>query len=330
MNGLAERQDGLARKLVSSLIIGRSYTLDDMAALLGVQLEAIKRKGVLTRANSDAQILLMMLEKDKYSTPEYVDHIDGCTLFWSGQNRIKSTENNLLKGTHDTFIFIQQRRHTPYIYYGRAVPIRMNVSMVVDVPSHIIFDLPEYAELMEGRSDSISDGRADYVSDVVVQYGNNTPHLTEKEVIAKIRTAQSAYRNNVLTFWDNQCAVTGVDDITWLVASHIKPWREATNDERVDPRNSLLLTPNYDKLFDRGVISFSPIDGKIILPEQLSMRMWSNLNKLNINEETHLRKVPDGVGEYLEYHKRYVYNFEPTGRLTTEEFLEDIVVRGLA
>lgn len=329
MNGLAESRDGLARRLVSNLTIGKAYSLGDLAGLLGVKEEAVKRKGVLTRANSDAQLLLITLEKDKYSTPEYVDHIDGSTVFWSGQNRIKSTENNLLNGTHDTFIFIQQRRHSPYLYYGRAVPIRMNISKVIDVPSHVIFDLPEYANMIEQRNAPALPSDS-YVADIQVEYGVNTPRLTEKEVIAKIRTAQSDYRNRVLTFWDNRCAVTGVDDTKWLIASHIKPWREATNEERVDPRNSLLLTPNFDKLFDRGVISFSPSDGKIILPEQLSMRMWSNLNRLNINEDTHLRKVPDGVGEFLEYHKKYVYNFEPTGKLTNEEFLEDVVVRGLA
>ncbi len=329
MNGLAESRDGLARRLVSNLTIGKAYSLSDLASLLEVKEEAVKRKGVLTRANSDAQLLLITLEKDKYSTPEYVDHIDGSTVFWSGQNRIKSTENNLLNGTHDTFIFIQQRRHSPYLYYGRAVPIRMNISKVIDVPSHVIFDLPEYANMIEQRNVTTSTSDS-YVADIQVEYGVNTPRLTEKEVIAKIRTAQTDYRNRVLTFWDNKCAVTGVDDTKWLIASHIKPWREATNEERVDPKNSLLLTPNFDKLFDRGVISFSPSDGKIILPEQLSMRMWSNLNRLNINEDTHLRKVPDGVGEFLEYHKRYVYNFEPTGKLSNEEFLEDVVVRGLA
>ena len=329
MNGLAESRDGLARRLVSNLTIGKAYSLSDLASLLEVKEEAVKRKGVLTRANSDAQLLLITLEKDKYSTPEYVDHIDGSTVFWSGQNRIKSTENNLLNGTHDTFIFIQQRRHSPYLYYGRAVPIRMNISKVIDVPSHVIFDLPEYANMIEQRNVTTSTSDS-YVADIQVEYGVNTPRLTEKEVIAKIRTAQTDYRNKVLTFWDNKCAVTGVDDTKWLIASHIKPWREATNEERVDPKNSLLLTPNFDKLFDRGVISFSPSDGKIILPEQLSMRMWSNLNRLNISEDTHLRKVPDGVGEFLEYHKRYVYNFEPTGKLSNEEFLEDVVVRGLA
>ena len=30
--------------------------------------------------------------------------------------------------------------------------------------------------------------------------------------------------------------------------SHIKPWRDADNQERLDAYNGLLLLPNYDKL----------------------------------------------------------------------------------
>ena len=53
-------------------------------------------------------------------------------------------------------------------------------------------------------------------------------------------------------------------------SSHIKPWRESSSQVRIDPNNSLLLSPNYDKLFDRVVISFNPDNGKIILPEVLT------------------------------------------------------------
>lgn len=332
MNGNAESRDGLSRWLVANLKIGETYTLADMAGLLGVQTEAVKRKGVLTRQGADAQLLLITREKDKYSTPEYVDHLEGATLFWSGQNRLKSTERNLQNGDHDTFIFIQERRHTPYIYYGRAVPVRMHISMELDNPSRIVFDLPEYYEIIKDVVGQTRENGITTVADPQVPYSPDTPSRTETQIVAKIRTAQTTYRNNVLSFWNNECAVTGVNDTKWLIASHIKPWREATNQERVDPRNSLLLTPNFDKLFDRGVISFSSSDGKIILPDKLSMSMWSNLNRLNINEETQLRTVPDGVGEYLDYHKRYVYNFEPTGteKMSNEELLENLLVSGLA
>ncbi len=44
--------------------------------------------------------------------------------------------------------------------------------------------------------------------------------------------------------------------INWgahIVASHCKPWRDATNEERLNGENGLLLTPSIDHLFDRDL-----------------------------------------------------------------------------
>jgi hypothetical protein len=331
MNGLAERQDGLARKLVSILKIGNAYTLEEMAGFLGHDKNAVTRKGVLTKAESDAQILLITLKKDKYSTPEYWDTLHGTRLIWSGQNSQKATEKKLVAGTHDTFIFLQERRKTPYIYYGRAIPIRKQINWEPGKPSHIVFELIEYAASLERKSLlSSREHQADEVVQTEQSYVvSSQPERTEAEKLATIRTAQTTYRKNVLAFWNEQCAVTGVDNKGWLIASHIKPWRESSDEERMDPHNSLLLTPNFDKLFDRGVISFSSSNGKIILPEHQSRTMWNNLSRMHIDDSITLRDVPDGVGEFLDYHSRYVYNFEPNDDISTEEFIQDILVKGL-
>lgn len=66
--------------------------------------------------------------------------------------------------------------------------------------------------------------------------------------------------------WGGRCAVTGVDVPPLLTASHIKPWRAATNPERLDPYNGLLLLPQYDRLFDRGLITFAD-DGRMQVSE---------------------------------------------------------------
>lgn len=323
MNGLAEQQDGLARKLVSNLTLGNAYTLEEMADLLGHKTNAVSRKGVLTREGSDAQILLITLEKDKYSTPGYMDTLNGSRLIWSGQNSQKSTEKKLIAGTHDTFIFLQKRRKQPYVYYGRAVPIRKQINWEPGKPSRIVFELYEYAALLEKE---ILEMKSEDVVQPTPPYGIYAqPERTEREQLATIRTAQTTYRKNALAFWNEQCAVTGVDNKGWLIASHIKPWKESTDQERIDPRNSLLLTPNFDKLFDRGVISFSPSTGKIILPEHQTRTMWNNLNKMHIDDSLSLRDVPDGVGEFLDYHTKYVYGFEPNDAVATEDLFQDII-----
>jgi putative restriction endonuclease len=51
-----------------------------------------------------------------------------------------------------------------------------------------------------------------------------------------------------------------------LVASHCKPWRNSTNEERLNGENGLLLTPSIDHLFDRGFIGFENNGELIISP----------------------------------------------------------------
>jgi hypothetical protein len=48
------------------------------------------------------------------------------------------------------------------------------------------------------------------------------------------------------------------------VASHCKPWRDSSNEERLNAENGLLLTPSVDHLVARGSISFDN-DGKLII-----------------------------------------------------------------
>ena len=50
--------------------------------------------------------------------------------------------------------------------------------------------------------------------------------------------------------------ITVVENPIHLVASHSKPWRDSSNEERLDGENGLLLTPSVDHLFDRRFIGF--------------------------------------------------------------------------
>ena len=83
-----------------------------------------------------------------------------------------------------------------------------------------------------------------------------------------------------------------------LIASHIKPWRDADNQERLDAYNGLLLLPNYDKLFDLGYISFN----------QKGMIMCSRLldkfdrETIGLTNDLHLVKLEEQHLKYLKYH----------------------------
>ncbi len=71
------------------------------------------------------------------------------------------------------------------------------------------------------------------------------------------------------TLWSYQCCVTGCGIQEALRASHIKPWSESKDSERLDPYNGLPLLATLDALFDKHLISFDP-DGKMLISSELS------------------------------------------------------------
>jgi hypothetical protein len=78
---------------------------------------------------------------------------------------------------------------------------------------------------------------------------------TEKTQLIKARIGQGIYRHRLLQI-EKRCRLTGVSDIKFLIASHIKPWRLSDNLEKLDGNNGLLLSPHVDCLFDKGWLSF--------------------------------------------------------------------------
>lgn len=84
---------------------------------------------------------------------------------------------------------------------------------------------------------------------------------TQRLQLAKARVGQGLFRKRVILL-DGACRVTGVTDQRLLIASHIKPWRAASNAERVSGYNGLLLSPHVDALFDEHLITFED-DGRM-------------------------------------------------------------------
>ncbi|MDX1903189.1 MAG: HNH endonuclease [Thermonemataceae bacterium] len=128
---------------------------------------------------------------------------------------------------------------------------------------------------------------------------------TEKIVQQKIRQGQSYFRN-VLLKEMKKCPITGIDDKRLLVASHIKPWMHSNNEERVNSKNGILLSPLFDKLFDKGngLITFTP-DKKILISNKLSKE---NIIKLNVFPNQIIENLDiTGREEYLEYHRKYIF-----------------------
>lgn len=80
-----------------------------------------------------------------------------------------------------------------------------------------------------------------------------------REQLTKNRIGQYFFRMTVLSAYDNRCCITGLAIPELLVASHIKPWKDADiKTERTNPMNGLALNALHDKAFDRGLITVTP------------------------------------------------------------------------
>lgn len=76
----------------------------------------------------------------------------------------------------------------------------------------------------------------------------------ERQRLVKVRLNQSLFRKIVLTNFNNQCCITGIDIPELIVASHILPW-SADAGNRLNPKNGLALNTLHDKAFDCGLIT---------------------------------------------------------------------------
>jgi hypothetical protein len=132
---------------------------------------------------------------------------------------------------------------------------------------------------------------------------------TEKDAIVKIRVGQGYFRDALIERWKG-CAVTQCKDPALLIASHIKPWSKCTTRaERLSPDNGLLLTPNLDKAFDRGFISFDD-NMKMIIHPNLHLQAR---NTLPINPNLMLtNRSHAGMTPYLKWHRQYFGFDAPT------------------
>ena len=99
-----------------------------------------------------------------------------------------------------------------------------------------------------------------------LRLGNLLTHWDE--TLAKARVGQGTFRAQILAIWDSRCCVTSSTTLDAIRASHIKPWRDSNDNERLDPNNGLPLIATLDALFDAGLITFAD-DGKLVVSERI-------------------------------------------------------------
>jgi putative restriction endonuclease len=133
-----------------------------------------------------------------------------------------------------------------------------------------------------------------------LQEDYKTPDVTSRTGLVTSRVGQGEYRRRILKRWNYQCAVTKCSIKEILIASHIVPWKDSNNRERMDVDNGILLSPVYDALFDKHFISFNKA-GKIILSKSLS---HTELSKFGITGHESISNLSAGNHRYLEVHRK--------------------------
>ncbi len=153
-----------------------------------------------------------------------------------------------------------------------------------------------YSSALNSYQAFLSDAcQAEVTEDIQQIIADDTLDNTEKSRMVSTRVGQGKYREQLIRYWKG-CALTGYGATEILIASHIKPWRQAGHRERLDYYNGLLLLPNLDKAFDLGYISFTD-KGSIKISEHIEKPKTLGLEKsMKIN----LAKQHQ---DYMAYHR---------------------------
>jgi hypothetical protein len=127
---------------------------------------------------------------------------------------------------------------------------------------------------------------------------------TEAERLVVQRVGQDLFRKALLDYWRGRCCVSGLAVPSLLRASHIKPWAQcATDDERLDVFNGLLLAPHIDALFDGGWITFLA-QGNLMVSRALPQAARL---QLGVSIDWRIEGLRSEHADYLAHHQRNVF-----------------------
>jgi hypothetical protein len=269
----------------SALTIGNKYDRPTLAKLWDYESYNAISRGVFSPQGEHVLVFFITKEKQE-SLTQYEDHIDADILFWEGEKG-HGNDQRIIERKDIIQVFYRERHHSDFVYEGRAM--LRSYSLLTDRPSKFSF------ELVDQKMDI-----KDMVAEIQSKY--DVPE-TEKEAIIKSRIGQGLYRSKSIEIWKT-CSVTGFTKSNVLIASHIKPWKLSSNGERINPYNSLLLVPTFDKLFDNGYIGFES-NGKIMLSNKINQQDWE---RIGITTDLRLREVPTETKAFLGYHCEYIYD----------------------
>ena len=131
----------------------------------------------------------------------------------------------------------------------------------------------------------------------------------DASTIARRRIGHSFFRNTLLASYNKKCCVTGINILSLLRASHIKPWALSNDiNEKANPQNGLLLNALHDAAFDKGYITITPkyvlvVSGKLSSEDDWSSGLFTKYNGVEIQKPN--KFLPSKV--FIEYHNDVIF-----------------------
>lgn len=146
-------------------------------------------------------------------------------------------------------------------------------------------------------------GRLYFEEDAKVIFGEDLKQETKKRDGYLHRIYKNLLKEEVDDkLYQTKCMVEKLSYPS-LVASHIKPFIQCSNDdEAYDPNNGLLLSRNMDILFDQGYISFNN-DGTIMYSPQLNEEVTKHLDNYKLDSIF----INENRMQYFDYHRNNVF-----------------------
>lgn len=248
--------------------------------------------------------------EEEYKNPQqnYLKKLEMPTLFEKLNNKVKSYMSEMW-----TFSLYRVDVEPPRVYVNSNSEF-YNLMRAVGLPNI------SYLSVLKLKR---NDERIFYYFKIFIDYKSDiipysTPAETQqaveieeknipkrkKETLIQARVGQGDYRNKLLEECPF-CPFTMVNDERLLIASHIKPWAKSDDNEKIDPKNGYMFTPTFDRLFDRGFITFN--DDKTIEVSPWLSPM--NQKRLGIYTSKLIANLPidEKRKEYLQYHREKIF-----------------------
>lgn len=303
----------------NNLVLGNKYSKKDLSEIFKNSNISIVREGIYNVSSSESFFFVDLEKKGKEERFHFDDFFEGDYFHWDSQTtqHINSPKiQEIVNGDRTPHLMIRvvpkiKNITQPFVYCGRLKYIEYEKG--TSKPVHILFqnidykddtdneDLIEIYSWKPGKIGKTSKSKISKQGSVSKERISNykRPSKTERTGLVTSRVGQGYYRQMIREKWDNRCPVTGCEVLSILISSHILPWSECNEDERLDVENGILLSPDVDALFDKHLISFKD-NGELIISDIVNHQ---DILQLGIAIDVKIN-ITEGMKKYLKIHRK--------------------------